>query len=89
MTDSVICKMQCHAVAVGEEELIDGRAQTVCLGAVYEPLMTDAEKEQPENAVYGKYTPYGDLRIGIGPLAAKQFFEPGKKYYITITRAPD
>lgn len=82
---SVVCKMQCHSVAAGEP--ITDAVQTVQLGAVYEP--DDGKRALPENAVFGKYTPWGEFRAGIANPAAKEFFEPGKKYYVTFTEAPD
>ncbi len=82
---SVVCKMQCHNVANGEP--ITDQAQKVSFGAVYE---SDEERRQlPENAVFGKYTPWGDINLGIGNPAAKEFFKPGKRYLVTFTEAPD
>lgn len=83
---SVVCKMQCHEVPAGEAAT-DESVQTIRLGAVYEP--DEGRRQLPENAVFGKWTPWGEFKAGIGNPAAKQFFTPGKKYYITITEAPD
>lgn len=84
--DSVVCKMQCNEVPP-EGNLEDDSVQAVGLGAVWES--DEGKRELPENAVFGKWTPWGSFRAGIGNPAAKQFFKPGKKYYITITEAPD
>lgn len=83
---SVVCKMQCNEVPPAGN-LTDDSVQTVGLGAVWEP--DSGKRELPENAVFGKYTPWGSFRAGIANPSAKQFFVPGKKYYITITEAPD
>lgn len=80
---SVVCKMQCHAVP---SEITD-QPQAVRLGAVYEP--DEGKRQLPENAVFGKATPWGEMTMGIANPAAKEFFKAGKKYYITLTEAPD
>lgn len=80
---SVVCKMQCHAVP----EVITEEPQGVRLGAVWEP--DEGQRALPENAVFGKYTPWGDIQLGIANPAAKEFFKAGKKYYVTFTEAPD
>lgn len=82
---SVICKMKCHAAPQGDE--INDQPQAVTLGAVWEP--DEGQRHMPENAVYGKYTPWGEFKVGIANPAAKEFFKPGKSYYLTITEAPD
>lgn len=82
---SVVCKMKCHVVPQGDE--ITDQPQTVQLGAVYEP--DEGKKQLPENAVYGKYTPWGEFKAGIANPNAKAFFKPGKSYYVTFTEAPD
>lgn len=83
---SVVCKMKCHGAPSGFAAT-DESVQTVQLGAVYEP--DEGQRQLPENAVFGKYTPWGEFKAGIGNPEAKQFFVPGKSYYITITEAPD
>lgn len=80
---SVVAKMQCHA----SPEEISEHPQEVRLGAVYEP--DEGKRQLPENAVFGKATPWGEIRMGIANPAAKRFFTPGKKYYVTFTEAPD
>lgn len=81
--NQVRCKMRCHGVP----DIITDDPQPITLGAVYEA--DQGQRELPENAVYGKYTPWGEFKAGIANPAAKQFFKPGKSYYITITEAPD
>jgi hypothetical protein len=80
---SVVCKMRCNVVP----DVITEEAQTIQLGAVYEP--DDGKKQLPENAIYGKYTPWGEFKAGIANPQAKEFFKPGKSYYVTFTEAPD
>jgi hypothetical protein len=86
MLNQVVCKMQCNEVPA-EANLQDDSVQSIGLGCVYEP--DEGKRQLPENAVFGKYTPWGSFRAGIGNPAAKQFFKPGKKYYVTFTEAPD
>lgn len=41
----------------------------------------------PENAIFGKYTPSGQIRMTINnPDAAAQFI-PGQEYYVDFTKA--
>lgn len=86
MVTQVVCKMQCNEVPVGDSRE-DTSVQAIGLGAVWEP--DEGKRQQPENAVFGKFTPWGSFRAGIASPDAKKFFQPGKKYYITITEAPD
>lgn len=82
---SVLCKMQCHTSPVGDQ--INDMPQKVSFGAVYYP--DEAERAKSENAIFGKATPWGSIEMGIANPAAKKFFQPGKKYYVTFTEAPD
>ena len=83
---SVVCKMVCHGVPVGDSAT-DDSVQTIELGAVYE--QDEGKRQLPENAVFGKYTPWGTFKAGIANPGAKQFFKLSKKYYVTFTEAPD
>lgn len=82
---NVVCKMQCNAVPQGDS--ITDDVQTVALGAVYE--QDEGKRALSENAIFGKYTPWGEIKMGIANADAKRFFTPGKKYYVTFTDAPD
>lgn len=82
---SVVCKMQCHSVPKHED--ITEQPQQVVFGAVWEP--NEEKRAQPENAVFGKATPWGEIKLGIANPAAKEFFQAGKKYYVTFTEAAD
>jgi hypothetical protein len=75
--------MKCHGTPQGEQ--ITDQPQKVVLGAVWEP--DDGKRELPENAVFGKATPWGEITMGIANPAAKEFFVPGKNYYVTFTEA--
>lgn len=85
MLEQVVAKMQCHMnqpQKVGSEGY-----NTIQLGAVYAGYEKD--KENGENAIFGKWTPSGEVRMSICNPAANEFFKEGKKYYITFTEAPD
>lgn len=82
---SVVAKMKCHECPQGDQ--IDDQTQKVRLGAVYEP--DEGKRALPENAVFGKATPWGECVMGIANPAAKEFFKPGKSYYVSFTEAPD
>lgn len=60
---------------------------SIKLGAVYAGY--DKDKENGENAVFGKYTPFAECSMSIANPAANEFFKEGKKYYVTFTEAPD
>lgn len=85
---SVVAKMQCHeAPEPGSYGPDNDAAKKIRLGAVYEG---SAEKQAAsENAIFGKYTPWGECVMGITNPNALDFFKPGKKYYVTFTEAPD
>lgn len=83
---AVVCKMLCNEVPTGEQQS-DESVQPVGFGAVWEP--DDDKRSQPENAVFGRYTPWGSIRMGIGNPAAKMFFQRGKSYYVTFTEVPE
>lgn len=86
-TQSVLCKMKCNMAPAPGPSTEDESVQTVALGAVYEP--DEGKRLLPENAVFGKWTPWGEFRAGIANPGAKAMFVPGKSYYLTITEAPD
>jgi len=80
--------MQCHeAPELGSYGEDNEAVKKVRLGAVYEG---SAEKQAAsENAIFGKYTPWGECVMGITNPAALKFFQAGKKYYVTFTEAPE
>jgi len=102
---SVICKFQCHnmlqykleagspvvyTVRSPEEITVDADGEChvqIRLGAVWAGS-TEAQQAS-ENAIFGKWTPMGELNMTLKNPEAVVFFKHGKKYYITITEAPD
>lgn len=72
----VVAKMSCNAV-----ELYQG-SMKVKLGAIY--------GTEGENKDFSDATPSGEvwMHINNGRPAAS-YFEPGKRYYVTFTEAPD
>lgn len=79
------------------DEISAVRAKMVCNntfqnpnGAVYKVQLGCVYSTTGENASFTKYTPFGACEMGIDADApAAKFFEPGKKYYVTFTEAPD
>lgn len=77
---AVRAKMVCHGVA----PTAGINTSKVNLGCVY------SDKDKTENANFTKYTPWGSCELGIDSDApAASFFQPGKRYYVTFTEAPD
>lgn len=84
---SVIAKMQCHVTPQTSGEEITEHPQVVKFGAVWIP--DENEREKPENALFGKATPWGEITLAIANPEAKKFFVAGKKYFVHFTDAPD
>lgn len=82
---SVVAKMQCGVCPQGNE--ITEQTQSVSFGAVWQA--DEGERVKPENAIFGNATPWGSIQMGIANPTAKEFFKPGKSYYVTFTEAPD
>jgi hypothetical protein len=85
MLDKVVAKMQCHYNR--EQDNSDQRFHSIRLGAVYAGYEKD--KENGENAVFGKWTPFAECNMAVANPSANEFFKEGKKYYVTFTEAPD
>lgn len=85
MLDKVVAKMQCHHNQP-QDNSVEG-SHSLRLGAVYAGYEKD--KENGENAVFGKWTPMAECQMSICNPAANEFFKEGKKYYVTFTEAPD
>ena len=80
---SVVCKMQCNSIESSKYgNGPNGTSHKVNLGAVY--------GKDGENKDFADATPSGAcwMQISSGR-PALDFFEPGKKYYVTFTEAPD
>ena len=81
----VVAKMACH-LNQPHPNNADG-FHSIRLGAVYSGYEKD--KENGENAVFGKWTPFAECQMSVCNPAANEFFKEGKKYYVTFTEAPD
>lgn len=78
---AVRAKMTCNDLGQASPS---GAVTRVNLGCVYSAADAD------ENTNFTKYTPWGSCQMGIDADApAASFFQPGKKYYVTFTEAPD
>lgn len=85
MLEQVVAKMQCHQNSPQQGGSEGYR--TIRLRAVYAGYEKD--KENGENAVFGKYTPFAECSMSVCNPAANEFFVAGKRYYVTFTEAPD
>ena len=83
MTQAVVAKMQCNTVETSRWGKGEGQhTHKVQLGAIY--------GKEGENKDFSDATPSGQCWMNISPgRPAAEFFEPGAKYYVTFTRAPD
>ncbi len=81
MTNAVVAKMQCSGIETNRWGP-NQATHKVCLGAIY--------GKEGENKDFADATPSGQcwMQISAGR-PALEFFEPGKKYYVTFTPAPD
>jgi hypothetical protein len=81
MADAVVAKMQCHAVE-SSKWAPNQVTHKVRLGAIY--------GKEGENKDFADATPSGEcwMQINAGR-PALDFFEPGARYYVTFTKAPD
>jgi len=89
MVQKVICKMQCHQ-NTGEARISEEKGDSTAhikMGAVWEGTI-EAQRAS-ENAIFGRYSPWGSFEMGIANPDTASFFVPGQKYYVTFTKAPD
>jgi hypothetical protein len=87
---SVVAKFQCHDVLKSNPAIYGAAVQCadkVRLGPVWEG--SNEKQALSENAIFGKATPSGEIWMTICNQPASDFFQPGKKYYVTFTEAPD
>lgn len=85
---SVVCKMQCHVKKeVPQSDPEQPHLAQIKMGAVWEGS-TEKQRES-ENAIFGFWTPSGEINLTIRNPNASDFFKEGKKYYCTFTEAPD
>lgn len=78
---AVVAKMQCNSID-SSRWAPDQTTHKVRLGAVY--------GKEGENKDFSDATPSGEcwMHINTGR-PALAFFQPGKRYYVTFTEAPD
>jgi hypothetical protein len=69
----VRCKMVCRQIGADEN-------------GTHEVRMTPVTGGSEENEQYFKWTPGGELKLCV---LNKQYFEPGKAYYVDIEEAPE
>ena len=80
MSRAVVAKMQCNAVDT--ERFTHGQQHKVRLGAIY--------GKEGENKDFADATPCGECWMQISEgRPALDFFQPGKRYYVTFTEAPE
>jgi len=60
-------------------------SKEVKLSAVY----AMSEEKNKEDNQFSKATPSGEIRMMISNPAALDFIQPGKKYYVDFTEAPE
>lgn len=72
------CKMTLHAATPTGGD--DDPLVRLSFGAVY------SSDKDSEDAVFGKYTPFGNLQVNVVPSAAEHLVV-GEKYYVDIHKA--
>jgi len=78
----VLCKFYVSKI----ERYASDSAVRIGLSAVYKTKPDVQGNACPENAIFGKYTPSGEITLRIeSPEAASQF-ELGADYYVTFER---
>ena len=82
MSTVMRCKMKLHGVSepTGPE---DNKLCRVDFGPVYS---SDTGNPDDENAMYGKYTPSGQVWLNIVPAVAQRLIV-GREYYVDFTEA--
>ncbi|MGB0817410.1 MAG: hypothetical protein ACPGQQ_00795 [Candidatus Puniceispirillaceae bacterium] len=81
MPDQVRCKFECKSVLKLETQ------EQVKMSAVCGNW--DDKTGIGEDNTYAKYSPSGEFELTVANEACFGFFEPGKKYYLDITPAPE
>lgn len=72
------CKFKCH--------LINNTGTPESPGAsIHLSAICDDDKQIPEDEAFTRYTPYGELRMGITNPAVLPMFKEGGVYYIDIS----
>lgn len=84
MAHTVRCKFRCNA-KIEHPDTGDGPFWNIRMTAVYEG--DSAVQAASENAIFGKYTPSGDLTLTLRNQGAAAQFEQGEEYYLDIHKA--
>lgn len=83
MSKTLRAKFSCaHVIDYGSYDKVNPNKK-VNLTAVY------SHNKNTEDNQFSSATPSGSLEMMISNPNATDFFQPGKKYYIDITEAPD
>ena len=51
--------------------------------------LTTEYSDSPEDNMFNKATPWGNIEIGIDNPSAMNFLKPGKSYYVDFTEVPE
>jgi hypothetical protein len=92
------CKLQLHSIGTtrvpnhqmrDQKVVIDGetRSYNGSFGGVWEG--SPEAQAASENAIFGSMTPMAEFNAMIRNEAVAAALNPGKKYYVTFTEAPD
>ncbi|RJG10931.1 hypothetical protein D3879_14725 [Pseudomonas cavernicola] len=83
MSNRIRCKMICQEVTPNTHGDQTNPMALVRFGAVWSP---ESGKPEDENAVFGKYTPWGEYKASWA-LPVAELLEVGKAYYLDFTLA--
>lgn len=70
-------KTRCKFVCVGKTETLNG----------YQIEMRPVTTGSPENETFFRFTPHGDMKIGLVSAETARGFVVGKQYYLDISPA--
>jgi hypothetical protein len=83
----MVCKLTLNALAEHRFANQSEPMVKVEFGAVWEG--SPEKQAESENAIFGKQTPQARFDATIRNQAVIDKLQPGKKYYVTFTEAPD
>lgn len=79
---SVRAKFKLNSITLTADAASTGHLKTAKLSAVY-----PGNDPNHENAMFFKWTPYGQIELGTLNPTAAEYFEIGKEYYVDFTLA--
>ena len=82
---AVRAKMRCIGINRRADNTSTGSEKTETQEGVLQPVYSDCE----ENKRWSKWTPYGEVKLGIANPEAVGQFELGKAYWVDFTRVED